>query len=284
MLRIVTDGAADMPEEWQEKYEINVLPLRVNFGEKTYTAGINLQLDEFYRLVHQTRIVPKTSLPSIGQIADFYRGIAQRGDEILSLHVTSHLSGTYATIQAAALELKDEFKIYPFDSGAGSAALGFMCREARLLERAGQSSDAILENLTSIRKRVTIFFTVDNLEFAFLSGRVNALQNILSSILNVKPIIVLRDGFLEIAGKVRTRQRAIDHVIQAVKERMGDQPANVAVVHAEDPGAAQAILESLRAIINIREAIITDLAIPVAANLGPGTVGIVAYVVDEEEK
>jgi DegV family protein with EDD domain len=284
MLRIVTDGAADMPGEWLNQYQIDVLPLRVNFGEKTYTTGINLQLEEFYRLVRQTRIIPKTSLPSIGQIADFYRAIAQRGDEIISVHVTGRLSGTYATIQAAALELQDEFKIYPFDSGAGSAALGFMCREARMMERAGQSSEVILRRLASIRTRVTIFFTLDNLEFAFLSGRVNALQNLLSSILKVKPIIVLRDGILDMADRVRTRQRAIDRVIQSIQERMGDHPANIAVVHAEDPGTAQAILDRLREIINIHEAIITDLAIPVAANLGPGTVGIVAYRIDEEEK
>lgn len=284
MLRIVTDGAADMPEEWQEKYQINILPLRVNFGDKTYTAGIDLKLEEFYRLVHQTRIIPKTSLPSPGQIADFYRSIAQKGDEILSVHITSRLSGTYSSIVAAAEELKDEFKIYPFDSGAGSAAQGYMCRDARLLEEAGKSTEQILNHLASVRERMVVFFTLDNLEFAYLSGRVNALQNALSSILKVKPIIVLRNGLLEMVDKVRTRQQAIDHVINSVKDVLGDHPANIAVVHAEDPGAAQAILDRLRGILNIREAVITDLAIPVAANLGPRTVGIVAYRVDEEEK
>ncbi len=282
MLKIVTDGAADMPEDWKEKYLIHVLPLRVNFGDKTYTAGINLKIEEFYRLVHQTRIVPKTSLPSPGQVADFYRSIAQKGDHILSIHITSRLSGTFATIQNTALELKDEFHIYPFDSGAGSAALGYMCREARLLERAGATPDQILKHLDAIRKRVTIFFTVDNLEFAFLSGRINMIQNALSSLLNVKPIIVLRDGLLEMAGRVRTRQRAIDQVIRSVKERLGDRPAYVAIVHACDPAAAQGILEHIRTIINIHEAIITDLALPVAANLGPGTIGIIAYPVDED--
>jgi len=284
MLRIVTDGAADMPEEWQKKYQIHILPLHVNFGNTAYTAGINLKLDEFYRLVHQTRIIPKTSLPSPGQIAEFYRSIAQKGDEILSLHITSRLSGTYSSIVTAAEALKDEFTIYPFDSGAGSAALGFMCREARLLKDDGHSTEQILDHLTALRERIVIFFTLDNLEFAYLSGRVSALQNVLSSLLKVKPIIVLRNGLLEMADKVRTRQRAIEHVIQAVKAQVGDQPANIAVVHAEDPGAAQAIFERLRGILNIREIIITDLAIPVAANLGPGTVGIVAYRVDEEEK
>jgi DegV family protein with EDD domain len=282
MLKIVTDGAADMPDEWKEKYLINILPLRVNFGEKTYTAGINLKIDEFYHLVHQTRIIPKTSLPSLGQVAEFYRSIAAKGDQILSIHITSRLSGTFATIQAAAQELKNEFSIYPFDSGAGSAALGYMCREARLLAQAGETPDQILNHLSAVRNRITIFFTLDNLEFAYLSGRINLIQNALSSLLKVKPIIVLRDGLLEVAGRVRTRQRAIDQIVQSVKQRLGDRPSNVAVVHACDPAMAQGILNQLRGILNIREAIITDLAIPVAANLGPGTIGIIAYPVDED--
>jgi len=282
MLRIVTDGAVDMPDDWQEKYLIQVLPLRVSFGDRLYTAGINLKIEEFYQFVRQTHIIPKTSLPSPGQVADFYHSVAEKGDQILSIHVASRLSGTFAAIQAAAQELKDEFIIFPFDSGAGSAAMGFMCREARMLERAGASPDQILKKLTSIRERLTILFTLDNLEFAYLGGRVNLIQNALSSLMKVKPIIELRDGLLEMAGRVRTRQRAIDQVIQSVKERVGDRPSNIAVVHACDPITAQGILDRLRGMLNIREAVITELAIPVAANLGPGTIGIIAYPVDED--
>jgi DegV family protein with EDD domain len=281
MLKIVTDGAVDMPAEWQQEYEINILPLRVSFGEKTYTAGLDLSLNDFYALVKRTRMIPKTSLPSLGQVADFYRSIANRGDEILSVHIASKLSGTFATVTAAAQELASEFHIYPFDSGAGSAAMGFMCREARRLARAGGNPEQILARLGRMRDQVAVYFTLDNVEFAYLNGRINALQNALSSLLKVKPIIVLRDGLLEMAGRVRTRQRAIEQVLESVRERIGDHPATIAVVHAADPEAAKAILERLRGMVNIKEAVITDLAIPVAANLGPGTIGIVAYTEDE---
>jgi DegV family protein with EDD domain len=282
MLKIVTDGAADMPESWVKDFQIDVLPLRVNFGDKTFTQGINFKLEDFYRLVQQTRIVPKTSLPSIGQVKEFYRSIAQKGDTILSMHITSKLSGTFATICAAAAELKDDYCIYTFDSGAGSAVLGFMCREARLLNREGLSIEQILRRMEGIRSRLTVIFTLDNLEFAYLSGRVNALQNALSSMLKVKPIIVLRDGLLEMAERVRTRQKALERVLQTVRERLGDRLSNVAVVHAADPGTAQILKERIRGMLNIKDIIVTDLAIPVAANLGPGTIGIVAYPVDEE--
>lgn len=282
MLKIVTDGAADMPVEWQKAYDIHILPLRVNFGDKTYTAGIDLHLRDFYNLVRQTRMIPKTSLPSPGQVADFYRSIASKGDEILSVHIASKLSGTFATVVAAAQELKDEFIIYPFDSGAGSAAMGFMCREARRLSQIGLSPDQIIKHLEKMRDRLTVYFTLDNLEFAYLNGRINALQNALSSLLKVKPIIVLRNGLLEMADRVRTRHRAIEQVLESVKERIGDHPATVAVVHAADPEAAKAILERIRGMINVKESVITDLAIPVAANLGPGTIGIVAYPEENE--
>lgn len=282
MLRIVTDGATDMPAGWEAEFQIDVLPLRVNFGDKTYIQGKDFGLKDFYDLVRRTRIIPKTSLPSPGQVAEFYHSIAKRGDTILSMHITSKLSGTFATVQAAARELKNEFNIFTFDTGAGSAAVGYMCREARLLDRKGFSPQAIIQRLERIREHLTIVFTLDTLEFAYLNGRINALQNALSSLLNVKPIVVLKDGLLEMAEKVRTRQKALEHILQTVRQRIGEQPAHIAVVHAADPETAQKLLERVHDKFNVKESIITDLAIPVAANLGPGTIGIIAYPAEED--
>lgn len=282
MLRIVTDGATDMPNGWVDDYQINVLPLRVSFGDRTYTQGMNFGLNDFYRLVKETRIIPKTSLPSIGQVKEFYRSVANAGDTILSLHIASKLSGTFSAVQAAASELQDEFRIIPFDSGAGSAAVGFMCREARLMDRENKPLDNIITRLETLRDRLTVIFTLDTLEFAYLNGRINAMQKALTSILNVKPIIILRDGLLEMADRVRTRHRALDKIIQTVSERVGDHPVYVAVVHAADSATAEAMMSRLREVLTIRESIITDLAIPVAANLGPGTIGIVAIPVSGE--
>jgi len=282
MLRIVTDGATDMPPDWEDEYQIHVIPLRVRFGEDTYTQGADFTPDDFYTMVRKTRIIPKSSLPSPGQVMAFYRSIAQRGETILSMHISSRLSGTLATIQSAALELKDEFNILPFDTGAGSAAVGFMCREARLLDRAGQTAEQILHKMESMRDHLTLIFTLDNLEFAFLSGRITAMQKTLSSLLKVKPIVVLRDGLLEIGDKVRTRQKALDRVLATVAERIGDRAAHVAVVHAADPDTAQMLGRRIRELIHTKDLIITDLSIPVAANLGPGAIGIVAFPVDEE--
>jgi len=282
MLRIVTDGAADMPEGWEKQYEINILPLRVLFGDKEMLQGRDLTPKNFYKIVLEKRIFPKTSLPSPDEIKDFYRKIAEKNESILSIHVASKLSGTFSAVQTAARELVGEFNVYPFDSGAGSAAEGMMCREARIMAQSGASVANIIERLSELRSKVTIIFTVENLEFARLSGRISSFQTAISSLLKVNPIIFLRDGLLQVGQKVRTRQRALDTIVDEVRRRLGGQPTNLAVVHADTPETAQMLIEKIKARIPaVREIIMSELSIVVAAHLGPGAIGIVAIPIGE---
>ena len=277
MLRIVTDGAADMPVGWEKEYDIQVIPINMQFGEKTYLQGIDLSNEDFYRMVEENGKIPKTSQPSPFQFKKFYESVAKAGDTILSLHVTSKLSGTFESAVIAANELDGQFSIVPFDSGAGSAALGMMCREARMMERAGAAIQQIIERMYRIRQGVQIVLTVDKLDYARMSGRVGTLQAALASALNVKPIIVLQEGMLDVAERVRTRSKALDRVLEMLQAQFAGEEVNVAAVHARDLPSAQALLERARKIFNFKQLILTELSIAVAANLGPGTVGLIVY-------
>lgn len=281
MFRIVMDGAGDMPEGWAEDFEIRTIPINIQIKGKTYLQYIDLSNEKFYTTVEEIREIPKTSQPTPQQFVDFYRSIANLGDTILSLHVTSKLSGTFTSAVMAARELLGQYNIIPFDSGSGSAALGFMCREARIMERAGASIQAIVDRMQFIRQNVSVVLTMENLEYARLSGRVKALQAALASALNVKPIVVLRDGVLLMAEKVRTRQKALDKILDTIRQQVGDRLVNVAVVHAQDPETGQSLIRIVKEKLNAAEIIVTELSIGVAANLGPGTVGIVAYPIRE---
>jgi DegV family protein with EDD domain len=279
-LRIVTDGAGDFPPGWREKYDIHVIPINIQFGEKTYLQGLDLSDEAFYQLADESGVIPKTSQPSPYQFVQFYRKIAQQGDTVLSLHVTSKLSGTLDSAIAAAKELAGKIKVIPFDSGNGSAGMAYMCREAREMERAGSPLESILKRLEQIRKQIRIVLTLDSLDYARMSGRVKALQAALATMLNVKPIVELREGILEIAGRVRTRQKALNHVLEAIRKEYGDRRLNVAVVHAQDPKSGEQLLQRVRQMLNCDQLVLTNLSIAVAANLGPGTVGIIAYPVE----
>jgi len=277
MLRIVTDGAADMPPGWGEEFEIKVVPINIHFGEKTYLQGVDLSNEDFYHLVEESGTIPKTSQPSPHQFTEFYKRIARLGETILSIHVTSKLSGTYDSAVRAAGELAQKFQILPFDSGCGSAGLGMMCREARLMERAGATTQQIVSRLVQIRRNLQIALTLENLDYARMSGRVGALQAALASMLNVKPIVVLREGILDVTERVRTRSKALARVLELLRSRFEDEAVHLAAVHARDPQSAKNLLEQAKSIFNYRDAIMTDLSISVAANLGPGTVGLVVY-------
>jgi len=280
MLRIVTDGAADILPEWEKEYGIDTIPVNILFGEKSYLQGVELDNEGFYKLVDESRRIPKTAQPSPHQFVEFYRKIAQKGDTILSIHITAKLSGTYASAITAAGELKDEFNIIPIDSACGSLGIGLICREARKLERAGKSVDEIVKSVEAIKNKVRVILTLDTLEYAKMSGRVGTLQAALASALNVKPIAVLKDGVLNMAERVRTRKAALERVISMAKEEFGDKPVYLAVVHARDLKSGQALLDQAKSHFNAKETMISDLSISIAANLGPGTVGLILYPIE----
>lgn len=279
MLRIVTDGAVDMPYDWFETYEIHRIPINVHFGDaKTYLQDVELSLTDFYELVDGKSLPhPKTSQPSPHQFVEYYKKIAQPGDTILSIHITSKLSGTYASAVAAAEEVKGTFKVIPVDTLNGSMGTGFMCRSARLMERAGKSVDEIVRFIEGIRSKTMIILTLDTLDYARRSGRVGTLSAALASVLNVKPIALLQDGIVNMVDKVRTRKAALERVLDMAKQTYGDQPISLGVVHARDLASGEAMLEEAKKRFNVKESFLTDLSISLAINFGPGTVGVVLY-------
>jgi DegV family protein with EDD domain len=271
------DGAGDIPVDWISEYDVHIIPINIHFENNIFLQGIDLSNDDFYQIANKSGIIPKTSQPTPQQFIEFYNQIANTSDTVISIHVTSRLSGTYNSAVMAAHELKNKLKIIPFDSGAGSAAMGFMCKEIRQLEKAGATLQVILARLETIRQNVNVVLTLDTLEYARRSGRVNALQAALAAIVKIKPVIILKDGTLDMMEKVRTRQRSIERIIEIIHERIGDRLVNIAIVHSQSLETARELMQKAREIFNINELILTDLSIGIAANLGPGTIGIVAY-------
>lgn len=278
MLGIVTDGAVDIIPSWADEYGIKIIPINVHFGEQTFIQNVELSLDQFYNMVDNlSNPHPKTSQPSPHQFVEFYKNNFQPGDTIISLHVTSKLSGTYSSAVTAAGELKDSYNVIPIDSLCGSMGAGLMCVTARRMEREGKSVAEIVKYLEGVREKVQIIFTLDTLEFARRSGRVGMLSAALASVLNVKPIARLQDGVLNIVEKVRTRKSALERVVSFGKELVGDKPVHLGVVHARDLKSGEALMQAALGNFNIKSSAMTDLSISLAINLGPGTVGLVLY-------
>jgi len=278
MLHIITDSTADMPSDWPEKYNIHVIPMNVIFGTSAYLDGIDISSNNFYEIVAQTGIIPKTSCPAPGQWSALIRKIARAGDDILTLHVSSKLSGSYNSAKIAAQQLIGEFNVVPFDSLSGSTSLGYMCKEARELDRLGAKFDTILQRLDFIHKNLLICFTLDSLDFARASGRYNALKNALASLIKIKPIVYLQsDGTLKVEGISRTLLNGANKMAEAVRLRFGSRRLNVGIMYARDPQPALDFWENFKNTINYKEWILTDIGITIASHIGPGSVGLMVY-------
>lgn len=279
MIRIATDSTCDLPSEYVQEYDITTVPINIQFGTETYEDGITIDRDTFYRKIDELGILPTTSQPSAGQFEQYYRRLKEEGaTDIMSLHVTSKLSGTYHSAELARQMLQGVVDVHPFDSACGSAGLGFMVLEAARMAQAGKGVAEILARMEVIRERMNIVLTLKDLRFAQMSGRVGKLQSSLASLLNIKPLVVLEEGLLDVAEKVRTQSKAIDRTLDLMAERVGTTaPVNLAVIHAQAIDLGEELLERAKAMFRCQETFLVDLTSSLVVHFGPGTLGLAAY-------
>ena len=279
MIRIATDSTCDLPDEFYNEYDIAVVPINIQFGAETFQDGVTIDRATFYRKIDDLGILPSTSQPSAGQFAEYYTELSEAGaTDIISLHVTAQLSGTYQSADIAKGLVADQVRVHPFDSAGGSAGLGFMAVEAARMVQEGKNVSEILTRMEVLRSRIGIVLTLKDLRFAHMSGRVGRMQSSLASLLNIKPIILLQDGIIEVVEQVRTRRKAVERMLDIMAERIDTSaPVNLAVLHAEVPDEGQALLERAKSRFECRETFLADLTTSLVVHFGPGTLGLVAY-------
>ena len=211
-VRIVTDSVSDLPPQVAKELGITVIPLNVRFGEEVYRDGIDITTEQFYhRLVHN-KAFPVTSVPSPATFAEAYNRLAEETDEILVISLTSKLSATYeVAVQSIGL-MKRKCRVEVVDSKWAVMAQGFIAITAARVAQAGASFDEVLDITYRNMKRVDIRAAFDTLEYLRRGGRIGAAQALLGSMLKVNPLIMLRDGVVEPAGRTRSRAKAIERL------------------------------------------------------------------------
>jgi DegV family protein with EDD domain len=278
VIKIVTDSTCDMPDEWVSRYDVRVVPINIQFGSETYREGVTIDHAGFYRKVDELGIIPATSQPSAGEFCEVYQALAGEAGDVISIHVTAKLSGTTQSAELAADMVKGQVRVHVIDSMAGSAGLGWMILDVARMIEAAASLEEIIAHLEATRRQLTVVLMLADLRYAQMSGRVGRLQSALASLLDVKPIIWLEDGQLDVRERVRSRSRAIEQMLAISRTAVGaNTPVNVATVHAEAPTEAEKLLELAQENLNVRETFIEDLATSLAVHFGPGTIGLVTY-------
>ena len=275
MVRIVTDSTADLTKEQQQAAGIPVVPLNVHFGDQVFRDHVDLTADEFFRRLKASAQLPRTSQPSVGLFEEAYRTLRENGDEIVSVHLSSKVSGTYNSALMAAKAV-DEQAIEVVDSLSTSMALGFMALEGARLARAGRDRATIAERLRGLVPKARVICVVDTLTYLERGGRIGKARALLGSLLNVKPILQLKDGEVVPVGRARGRPQALSKLVELL-ERDG-HVSQLAIMH----GAAQADAEQLRERVAASypglDILLTEIGAVLGTHTGPGVIGFTYLV------
>ena len=277
-VRIVTDSVADIPAGVVAELGISIIPVLLHFGEETYRDGIDITTDQFFQKLVNSDVMPTTSVPSMDMFARTYAKLAEETDEILVIMLSSKLSGLYnAAVQSAAL-VDTDIRIEVIDSGYAVMAQGFIVIRAAQAARDGASMDEIIEIVHRDLPRVEIRAAFDTLEYLQRGGRIGKAAALMGSLLKINPIVALKDGVVEPAGRARSRAKAIDLLYDFAAGYSNIE--ELAVEGGACPDDVDNLVERLGAIFP-RERIYRSRATPViGAHTGPGLI-LVAVLGDK---
>ena len=275
-MKIVTDSGCDLTKEQCLELGVTMLPLKVQLGEKTYLSGVDLTSEEFYDLLDQTEQMPLTSTPSVGEFADTYRKLAETDHEILSIHISSGLSGTYNAAEVAAQQV--DASITVLDTLTLSAGTGWQVEAAARAVKAGWGKAKILEMLKQIQAASDTYFTLPDLKYLIAGGRISHLKGLLASLLGIKPIIQVNktDGKYYDIGKKRSFLKAIQEIPELILKKYGEGAAfRTQIVHASNPEGGEMLRDAMNKVFRCEWVADGLLGPALGAHTGRGMIGLV---------
>jgi DegV family protein with EDD domain len=267
-VKIVTDSVADIPPDIVKDLDITLIPVLLRFGEETYRDGIDMTTDQFYERLTTSKVMPTTSVPSLDLFARTYARLAEETHEILVIMLSSKLSGLHNAARQSAELMEGDCRIEVLDSGCAVMAQGFVVIKAARAAKEGATLDEILEIVRNNLPRVDMHAAFDTLEYLKRGGRIGRAQAFMGSVLRVNPIITLKDGVVEPAGRARSRSKAINHLYEFAASYSHIE--ELAVEGAACPEDVDQLVERLGAIFP-KERILRSRTTPViGTHTGPG--------------
>jgi DegV family protein with EDD domain len=277
-MQIVTDSGVDLfPQQMAGlDIDIHVVPLIVTLDGKSYREGVDIQPDEFYPLLAATDGLPTTSQPSVGDFAETYRRLAATDPDILSIHMTSGLSGTVNSARAGA-ELVPEANVTIVDTKTLSAAPGWQVEAAARALKAGWSKEQILALMERIGAATDSIYTLKDLRYLIHGGRISHMKGLIASVLNIKPLIGVEKvgGTYVQLGQARTFKRAIKGLVKLVaKQHAPGSALRVQVLHSHNPEGAAMLRDQIDQLFKCTWLPVGPMSLVLGAHTGPSMVGV----------
>lgn len=271
---VVTDSTAYIPKDVREKLNIHMIPLSVIFGNESYEEEIDINATDFYEEVKTQDKLPTTSQPSVGQFVTLFSKLAEQYDAVVSIHLSSGISGTYQGAVSAG-EMVENIEVATFDSEISCMAQGFYVMEAAEMAQAGKGPTEIIARLNEMKQSLRAYFMVDDLSHLQRGGRLSSAQAIIGSLLQVKPLLHFDNKLIVPFEKIRTRKKAMNRVAELLSEDANSGDAYKAVIiHANRPDEANNWKEELAAKFPNVDFSISYFGPVIGTHLGEGAMGL----------
>ena len=271
-IKIVTDSSADLPAQLVQELGITVVPLYVRFGEKVYRDRVDISEDEFYQRLLHDPVHPSTIQPTPQDFANVYQKLSPEADGIISIHISAKLSGTCNSALQGKEMIENGCPIEVVDSQTTSMGLGLIDIAAAIVAKAGEGLPTVMEEVKQAIPSIRLLFLLDTLEYLLLGGRIGKAKALLGSILNVKPVLTLKDGEVVPAGQVRSRAKGIERLFDFAKSASNIQ--DLAVVYNTTPDEAQALGERMGTIFTREQIKLSRVGPMLGVHVGPGALAI----------
>ena len=265
---IITDSTGDLPADIAQEYQINIVPTYVRFGEHVYRDGVDLTPGQFYEKLRDSNIIPSTSQPSPEDFFKVFSEAVNNSSGIVSIHISSKISGTYNSALVAKHLLPDTFPIEVIDSRFNSAGLALTVLTAAKSAREGKDIQTITSDTLKAISEIKMFGMFSTTKYLARSGRVNKAIAVAGSILNVKPLMTFHDGEIVRAGFVRTVPQGITRILKFIESRM--PISELIIVHSKIPEQADQLKTMATKYIDSNRIIVSQLGASLGVHGGPG--------------
>ena len=271
---ILTDSSAYLPADLVASHPIRVLPLTLNWLGQSYRDGVDIQATEFYTRLAQSSSLPTTSQVTIGQYEGLLKELLDSGYDVLILPISSGISATYQSAAAAVKNFPAD-RVKLLDTRLVSMALSFQVLAAAQAAINGASLAECEQVALQAYEQIGVYFTVDDLKYLAAGGRINSAKRLLGTALDLKPILEIKNGKIELVTSVRTSRKALEKMVDLVEEGIrGRSPVRISVFHALAEEKALELMETCRARFSPVELILSEVSPVVGAHVGPGTLSI----------
>jgi DegV family protein with EDD domain len=276
----VTDSTAHIPEDLVAKYDIRIADLTVQFGQQSFREHADLKAEDFFRRLKEARVLPTTSQPSPEAFVNIYRDLAKDHDSIIVDVLSTKLSGTINSARLALELVKDTgVPITIIDSVSAWMGTGLQVLAGAQAAAEGKSHEDCVAIMERIIPREQVMLVVDTLEYLQRGGRIGRGQAMVGTLLQVKPVLALREGVIQPVERVRTMRKAIERMVDIMADHVRDQPYTAVVGHALAESEGQQLRQTiLQRMPQIRQMYFSPVSPVIAVHLGPGALGLVYYV------